>query len=84
MITPRKMITGVTLRDTSHGNPGEHRILFANTLVELRPIKNLPSGSEIAFWAHPLKRHPWLEDTAQWAKDVGVKLGSNDVVLAAE
>lgn len=75
------MIIGITLRDTIHGNPGERRVLHANTKVKLIPATNLPSDSEIAFWAHPLARHPWLADTAKWAEDVGVGLRREDVVL---
>lgn len=76
------MIVGITLRDTIHGNPGERRILFANTKVKLVPATNLPPGSEVVYWAHPLARHPWLADTARWAKDVGVGLKRGDVTLA--
>lgn len=57
------MITGQTLKETHHGNPGERRILPAGILVELQPASNLPSSSPIKYWASPLPDHPWPKDT---------------------
>jgi len=73
--------TGVTLKETRHGNPGERRVLPAGTLVELQPASNLPTDSPIKWWAHPVEGHPWPEDTARWAEDVGVGLYADDVEI---
>ena len=69
-----------TTRETVHGNPGERRILPANTLVAIEPAANLPP-SAIKYWAYPVKGHPWPAETAAWAEDVGVGLCSDDVAL---
>ena len=43
-----------TTRETIHGNPGERRILPANTLVVIVSASNLPPDSSIKYWAHPV------------------------------
>ena len=68
-----------TTRETVHGNPGERRILPANTLIVVIPASNLPSDSPIKYWAHPVEGHPWPADTEAWAEDVGVGLHGDDV-----
>jgi len=70
-----------TTRDTVHGNPGERRILPANTWVVLIPASNLPPDSLIKYWAHPVEGHPWPAETEAWAEDVGVGLQADDVAL---
>ncbi len=67
--------------ETVHGNPGERRILPANTLVAIEPASNLPPESLIKYWAHPVEGHPWPAETEAWAEDVGVGLASEDVDL---
>ena len=57
-----------TTRETVHGNPGERRILPANTLVVLIPASNLPPDSAIKSWAHPVEGHPWPAATEAWAR----------------
>lgn len=73
------MLTGVTVVETKHGNPGEKRSLPAGIKVQIIPATNLPADSEIKFWAHPLKEHPWSESLAMWAINVGVGLRETDV-----
>ena len=68
-----------TTCETIHGNPGERRILPANTLVAVVPATNLPANSLIKFWAHPVKDHPWPPETEAWAKDAGVGLTASDI-----
>jgi hypothetical protein len=70
-----------TTRETIHGNPGERRLLPANTLVVLVPASNLPPDSPIKYWAHPVEGHPWPTETKAWAEDVGVGLHADDVAL---
>jgi len=70
-----------TTTDTVHGNPGERRVLPANTLVLLIPAANLPPDSLIRFWAYPLAGHRWPPATEVWAQEVGVGLTAEDVVL---
>jgi hypothetical protein len=70
-----------TIRETVHGNPGERRILPANTLVGLVPASNLPPESPIEYWACPVEGHPWPAETEAWAEDVGVGLNADDVAL---
>ena len=47
-----------TTRETVHGDPGERRVLPANTLVAIIPASNLPPDSPIKYWAHPVEGHP--------------------------
>jgi hypothetical protein len=47
-----------TTGETVHGNPGERRVLPANTLIVIIPASNLPLDSPIRYWAHPVKSHP--------------------------
>lgn len=68
-----------TTQETIHGNPGEIRILPANTLVAVVPANNLPTASQIQYWAHPVKGHPWPAETDAWSKDVGVGLAAEDL-----
>lgn len=70
-----------TTRETVHGNPGERRLLPANTLVVIEPASNLPPDSPIKYWAYPINGHPWHADTEAWAEDVGVGLHEEDVAL---
>jgi len=70
-----------TTRETIHGNPGERRLLPANTLVVIIPASNLPPDSPIKYWAHPVQGHPWPAETEAWAEDVGVGLYADDVAL---
>ena len=70
-----------TTRETVHGNPGERRILPANTLVVIEPASNLPPDSPIKYWASPVGGHPWPAETEAWAEDVGVGLHEEDVAL---
>jgi hypothetical protein len=70
-----------TTRETVHGNPGERRLLPANTLVVIEPASNLPPDSAIKYWAYPVNGHPWPADTEAWAEDVGVGLYAADVAL---
>jgi hypothetical protein len=72
---------GVTKGETVHGNPGEQRTLPAGIRVRLLPAKNLPSGSDIKWWAYPVQQNEWPEDTEEWARNVGVGLGDDDVEL---
>ena len=80
--TSHHMQMARTTRETIHGNPGERRILPANTLVVLIPAANLPPDSPIKHWAHPVEGHPWPAETEAWAEDVGVGLHADDVALA--
>ena len=73
--------TARTTRETIHGNPGERRILPANTMVAIYPAANLPPDSLIKFWAYPVEGHPWPADTEAWAEDVGVGLAAEDVAF---
>jgi hypothetical protein len=75
------MQTARTTRQTVHGNPGERRILPADTLVVLLPASNLPPDSPIKYWAHPVEGHPWPAATQAWAEDVGVGLHADDGAL---
>jgi hypothetical protein len=75
------MQTARTNRETIHGNPGERRILPANTLVALVAAANLPPNSPIQFWAHPVDGHPWPAETVNWAQDAGVGLHADDVAF---
>ena len=70
-----------TTRETVHGNPGERRVLPANTLIVVIPASNLPPDSPIKYWAHPVEGHPWPAETEAWAEDVGVGLHADDVAL---
>jgi hypothetical protein len=70
-----------TTRETIHGNPGERRILPANTLVVIEPASNLPPESPIKYWAYPVKGYPWPAETEAWAENVGVGLNADDVAL---
>jgi hypothetical protein len=70
-----------TTRETVHGNPGERRVLPANTLIAVIPASNLPPDSPIKYWAHPVEGHPWPAETEAWAEDVGVGLHADDVVF---
>jgi len=70
-----------TTCETIHGNPGERRILPANTLIAIEPASNLPADNLIKWWAQPVKGHPWPNDTEEWAEDVGVGLHAEDVAL---
>src|ERR1035438_8666286 len=70
-----------TPRETVHGNPGERRILPANTLIVITAASNLPPDSPIKYWAHPVEGHPWPAETKAWAEDVGVGLHAHDVAL---
>ena len=70
-----------TTREIVHGNPGERRVLPANTLIVIIPASNLPPDSPIKYWAHPVEGHPWPSETRAWAEDVGVGLHSNDVAF---
>ena len=70
-----------TTRETVHGNPGERRVLPANTLIVVIPASNLPPDSPIKYWAHPVEGHPWPAVTEAWAEDVGVGLHADDVAL---
>ncbi len=76
-------MTGVTLKETHHGNPGEICILPVGLLVQLEPATNLPDDAKIQYWARPLKGHPWPKETASWADYLagGVGLGVDDVKL---
>ena len=47
-----------TTGETVHGNPGERRVVPANTLIVIIPASNLPLDSPIRYWAHPVKSHP--------------------------
>jgi hypothetical protein len=71
-----------TTRETIHGNPGERRVLPANTLVALVPASNLPPDSPIKYWAYPVHGHPWPEETEAWARDAGVGLAEEDAIIA--
>ena len=73
--------TARTTRETIHGNPGERRILPANTMVAIYPAANLPPDSLIKFWAYPVEGHPWPAETGAWAEDVGVGLAAEDVAF---
>ena len=73
------MITATTANATTHGNPGERRILPKGLRVEIIPATNLPDDSPIKWWAHPLPGHVWRTDIAAWAEDVGVGLHADDV-----
>ena len=70
-----------TTRETIHGNPGERRILPANTLVVIIPASNLPPDSPIKYWAYPVNGYPWPPETEKWAEDVGVGLHEDDLVF---
>ena len=70
-----------TTGETIHGNPGERRILPANTLVVIIPATNLPPHCLIKYWAYPVKGHPWPTETEAWAEDVGVGLSADDVAF---
>ena len=70
-----------TTCETVHGNPGERRVLPANTLVGIEPASNLPPDSQIKWWACPINGHPWPAETEAWAEDVGVGLRADDVAL---
>jgi hypothetical protein len=70
-----------TTCDPVHGNPGERRVLPANTLIIIIPASNLPPDSPIKYWAHPVEGHPWPAETKAWAEDVGVGLHAHDVAL---
>jgi len=70
-----------TTRETVHGNPGERRVLPANTLIVVIPASNLPPDSLIKHWAHPVEGHPWPAETEAWAEGVGVGLYADDVAL---
>jgi hypothetical protein len=70
-----------TTGETIHGNPGERRILPANTLVVIVPATNLPPDSPIKYWAYPVNGLPWPAETEAWADNVGVGLGADDVAL---
>ena len=70
-----------TTCDTIHGNPGERRVLPANTLVVIVPATNLPPNSPIQYWAFPVQGHPWPAETEAWARDAGVGLGAGDVAF---
>ena len=70
-----------TSRETIHGNPGERRILPADTLVAIVPASNLPPDSPIKHWACPVSGHPWPAETEAWAQDVGVGLSADDVTI---
>ena len=70
-----------TNRETVHGNPGERRILPANTLIVIIPAFNLSPDSRIKYWAHPVEDHPWPAETEAWAEDVGVGLQADDVAF---
>ena len=70
-----------TTSETVHGNPGERRVLPANTLIVVIPASNLPPDSPIKYWAHPVEGHSWPADTEAWAEDVGVGLRADDVAL---
>ena len=59
-----------TTRETVHGNPGERRILAANTLVVIEPASNLPPDSPIKYWASPVEGHPWPVETEAWATNL--------------
>jgi hypothetical protein len=80
-----QMITGITTKETIHGNPGERRVLPAGLRVRLEPATNLPADSKIRWWAFPLPRAfatagtAWAPETRQWAEDVGVGLEAEDV-----
>lgn len=74
-------MTGKTLTETIHGNPGEKRILPAGLKVELRLATNLPVDSSIKFWASPISGHTWPLKTATWAATVGVGLSFADVSI---
>jgi hypothetical protein len=74
-----QLVIGRTCRETVHGNPGERRVLPVGIRVILRPATNLPADSETKFWASPVAREPWPEDTAAWQRDVGVGLHASDV-----
>ncbi len=54
--------------ETIHGNPGERRILPANTLVVIVPATNLPPDSPVKYWASPVRGHPWPAGTEAWAR----------------
>ncbi len=72
-----------TIKETVHGNPGERRILPANTIILVEPASNLPADSQIKYWVHPVpvEGHDWPKNTQEWAADVGVGLYANDVEL---
>jgi hypothetical protein len=71
---------GITTHETSHGNPGEKRVLPKGLKVALVPASNLPD-SDIKYWAEPLPDHPWPDDVAAWAEKVGVGLHEDDVKI---
>ena len=79
--TSRHLQMARTARETVHGNPGERRLLPANTLIVVIPASNLPSDSPIKYWAHPVEGHPWPAETKAWAEDVGVGLHADDVAF---
>lgn len=73
------ILLGMTTKETMHGNPGEHRSLPAGMLVALELATNLPEASKIKYWARPVAVRPWPQATEDWALDVGVGLGAEDV-----
>lgn len=69
------------IKETIHGNPGESRILPVGALAVVTKADNLPQGSDIQYWASPLidgKAGGWPEDTAEWARNVGVGLHGDE------
>lgn len=76
---PEKVLFGITLDDTIHGNPGEKRVLPAGTKVRLETADNIPEGG---YWAHPLDGHPWPKETEAWAESVGVHLMPEDIKIS--
>lgn len=74
-------MTGITVTETIHGNPGDKRILPAGLKVKLELADNLPDDSKIKYWASPINDHPWSKETAIWADDVGVGLADTDVEI---
>ncbi len=70
-----------TTCETIHGNPGERRVLPADTLIAIEPASNLPAENAIKWWAHPVNGDPWPSDTEEWEEHVGVGLHADDVAL---
>lgn len=72
-------MTGYTAVETHHGNPGEKRVLPKGVKVSLVRATNLPSGSDIYWWATPVDPESVSPDVMDWAEDVGLGLGEDEV-----
>lgn len=80
-LNPQSAQLARTTRATVHGNPGERRLLPANTLAAIEPASSLPPERPIKYWAYLVAGHPWPAETEAWAHDVGVGLHEEDVAL---